>query len=251
MASYIGKVTIGSNTYPVGSTLYGTCSGTVSGDATSYSVSLANFDKLETGITIHVKFTTASGTATKLKVGSTDAKSITNPSGAVVWAANSVVSFTYDGTNWIRQYWSNTTYTLTSVWSNTAAATAAKASSNSNYFTIKDGTYFDFTLRYGNTVQSALTLNINSTGAKRIYINGEPSSNTNYELPGGKYLVYYNDDKYYFINPGQQNAPDPIIGPVTGNGAITGPQALNKLGIIYSSTAPPNPIEGMIWLQPI
>lgn len=132
MASYIGKVTIGSNTYPVGSTLYGTCSGTVSGDTTSYSVSLANFDKLETGITIHVKFTTASGTATKLKVGSTDAKSITNPSGAVVWAANSVVSFTYDGTNWIMNDGKDTKYTAATSAPGKVATTSAQGTS-ANY----------------------------------------------------------------------------------------------------------------------
>lgn len=132
MASYIGKVTIGSNTYPVGSTLYGTCSGTVSGDTTSYSVSLANFDKLETGITIHVKFTAASGTATKLKVGSTDAKSITNPSGAIVWAANSVVSFTYDGTNWIMNDGKDTKYTAATEAPGKVASTSTQGSST-NY----------------------------------------------------------------------------------------------------------------------
>lgn len=219
----------------------------------------SNFS-LKEGTMVAIKFTYASAASTMtLDVNGTGAKNLYLYGTSVMssttstngWPAGAIVMFIYDGTSWIRQYWYNTTYTLTSVLSNTAAATAAKVGSNSSYFTIKDGTYFDFTLRYSNTVQSALTLNINSTGAKPIYINGEPSSNTNYELPGGKYLVYYNDNKYYFINPGQQNAPDSIIGPVTGNGAITGPQALNKLGIIYSSSAPPNPIEGMIWLQPI
>lgn len=132
MASYIGKVTIGNNTYPVGSTLYGTCSGTVNGDTTSYSVSLANFDKLEIGITIHVKFTIASGTATKLKVGNTDAKSITNPSGAIIWSANSVISFTYDGTNWIMNDGQDTKYTAATEAPGKVASASAQGSS-ANY----------------------------------------------------------------------------------------------------------------------
>jgi hypothetical protein len=35
---------------------------------------------------------------------------------------------------------------------------------------------------------------MNSLGAKKIYINGGPSSTTNYELPRGCYLVYYDAD---------------------------------------------------------
>lgn len=115
MASYVGHINIGNVNYPIGSTLYGTCSGVVSGDSTSYAVSMANFDKLETGITIHVKFTTANiSGATKLKVGNQTAKTITNPSSEVSWSANSVISFTYDGTNWIMNDGANTIYDIIS-----------------------------------------------------------------------------------------------------------------------------------------
>ena len=53
-------------------------------------------------------------------------------------------------------------------------------------------------IRYANTAASALTLNINSTGAKPIYINGAASSASNYTLPAGTYFVYYNGTNYYF-----------------------------------------------------
>ena len=42
-----------------------------------------------------------------------------------------------------------------------------------------------------NSAVSALTLNVNGKGAKPIYINGEPSSIANYNLPSGTYLSYY------------------------------------------------------------
>ena len=128
MASYVGHINIDNVDYPIGSTLYGTCSGVVSGDSTSYAVSMANFDKLETGITIHVKFTTANiSGATKLKVGNQTAKTITNPSGEVSWSANSVISFTYDGTNWIMNDGVDTTYsTLDQTTVNTGTETTGK-----------------------------------------------------------------------------------------------------------------------------
>ena len=53
-------------------------------------------------------------------------------------------------------------------------------------------------MRYSNTKAAALTLNINSAGAKPIYINGAPSSATNYTLPAGTYLIFYDGTNYYF-----------------------------------------------------
>lgn len=49
-----------------------------------------------------------------------------------------------------------------------------------------------------NTYAGAITLNINSSGAKTIYINGSVSSSSNYTLPAGLYHVYYNGSYYYF-----------------------------------------------------
>ena len=53
-----------------------------------------------------------------------------------------------------------------------------------------------------NTAASALTLNINSTGAKPIYINGTASSSSNYTLPKGMYMVHYDGTKYDFRTDG-------------------------------------------------
>ena len=99
MSSYIGQVRIGETNYPVGSMLYGECPSTVAASTAAKTVTMAAFDVLSTGVTVHVKFVNGNtaGSPT-LKVGSTDAKSITNPNGQLTWATNSVLSFTYDGT---------------------------------------------------------------------------------------------------------------------------------------------------------
>lgn len=65
-------------------------------------------------------------------------------------------------------------------------------------FSLDAGKYFMYTHYYSNSAQGAITLNIGSTGAKPIYINGNPSSSTNYILPGGQYLVYYDGTNYQF-----------------------------------------------------
>ena len=58
-----------------------------------------------------------------------------------------------------------------------------------------------------NTYQGALTLNINSAGAKPIYINGTVSSSTNYTLPNGTYFVFYDGTNYYFRTDGKIQGP--------------------------------------------
>ena len=115
MASYIGQVKIGETNYPVGSMLYGECPSTVTAATAQKDVTLASFDTLAKGVTVHVKFINGNtaGSPT-LKVGSTDAKAITNPGGQLTWSANAVISFTYDGTNWVMNDGKNTEYsTLT------------------------------------------------------------------------------------------------------------------------------------------
>ena len=49
-----------------------------------------------------------------------------------------------------------------------------------------------------NSYDGKITLNLNNTGAKDIYINGVVSSSTNKTLPAGTYIVGYDDNKYFF-----------------------------------------------------
>ena len=109
MATYVGKIKVdGTNELPVASTLYGTCS-TAAG-TTIKNVVCANFDKLITGVTIHVKFDNGlAGTSAKIKFNGesdTNAKNLyrngtTSPSTYASWDSGSVVSMTYDGSSWI------------------------------------------------------------------------------------------------------------------------------------------------------
>ena len=102
MASYAGKVETGSDTSPIGSTLFGTC--TTPAATAAKVVELSNFDTLINGVTIHVKFTNGNTAASPtLNVNSTGAYPIyryntitPGTSASESWAANSVVSLTYD-----------------------------------------------------------------------------------------------------------------------------------------------------------
>jgi hypothetical protein len=108
---------------------------------------------------------------------------------------------TYDGTGWVRDYWANSTYYIDNVQCTTAAGTAAKIGSCS-FYTLANNRYFICMIANSNTYAGAITLNINSAGAKPIYINGSASSASNYTLPRGMYLVYYNGTNYYFRTDG-------------------------------------------------
>jgi len=91
---------------PIGSTLYGICS-TAAATAAKV-VTLSDFDTLLTGVTIHVKFIYSNTAASPtLNVNSTGdiaiyayGTSAPGNTAATSWAANSVVSLTYDGTYW-------------------------------------------------------------------------------------------------------------------------------------------------------
>lgn len=101
--------------------------------------------------------------------------------------------------------------TIPSGYCTTAAATAAKAASCTNY-NITNHSFLQVIMQYANTAEGALTLNVNSKGAKPIYINGRISSATNYTLPAGSYFISYVEDSrepngaYYFRTDGKLSA---------------------------------------------
>ena len=100
--------------------------------------------------------------------------------------------------------------TYTQAYCSTAAGTAAKAASMSGYVaTAKRHVMVNIT--NANTSATALTLNINSTGAKPIYINGSVSSTSNHTLPAGSYLVYYDGTNYYFRTDGHLQSVNGIL----------------------------------------
>jgi hypothetical protein len=102
---------------------------------------------LEKGAMVVVKFTNKNGIAAPtlnvndtgaipIKIyGTTQASTGTTTTG---WVAGAVQMFVYDGTNWIRDYWNNSTYSNVSLGQgygtcSTAAATAAKTVAISSY----------------------------------------------------------------------------------------------------------------------
>lgn len=189
---------------------YGTCS-TAAGTAAKV-VTIANTDwSLGVGSVIGVKFTN-SNTASNvtLNVNNTGAKSIyynnavyTSTSTTVCGYANRTSFYMYDGTYWVwiscGTEFNDNTYT--SAYCSTAAGTAAKVGTQTNYKLLAKS-YNLITITTANSAASALTLNINSTGAKPIYINGKASSSTNYTLPAGTYIIYYDGTNYYFRTDG-------------------------------------------------
>lgn len=101
--AYASKKKLSDNSIvPLGSNLFGICS-TASGTATKI-VTMPDFNVLVEGVTIHVHFD-HSNTASNpmLQVGSTSAQAIKrNGVMSGVWEDGSVISFTYNGTNWVQ-----------------------------------------------------------------------------------------------------------------------------------------------------
>ena len=198
---------------------YAVC-GTAAGTATK-EVTVSGITALTAGLSINVKFINANSASNpKLKINDLGAVPIyqygttaaSTSAATTGWQAGAVVQLTYDGVGFVRDqgYNTNSTYSVSSVLCTTSAGTAAKASSNAAYYVLRAGNIFEITFRYSNTKASALTLNVNSTGAKPIYINGEASSATNYTLPAGKYICYYDGTNYYIDTTGK--APISVTG---------------------------------------
>ena len=156
--AYVAKVTAGGQTgMLVGSTLYGEC--TDLSNTVAKTVSISGFDTLITGVTIHVKFTYGNtASSPTLKVSSTGAKPIKMYGTTAVdntkytsWYDGAIVSFTYDGTNWVMNDFGH--YQLDASRLETGTVSAARLPSGycwiyNNYFTITTATDDD----YGNLV---------------------------------------------------------------------------------------------------
>lgn len=93
------------------------------------------------------------------------------------------------------------TNTIPSAHCSTAAGTSAKTASFTNYVATANR-YFQINFTYANTYKGAITLNINSKGAKALYINGQASSSSNCTLSGGPYIAFYDGTNYYINTDG-------------------------------------------------
>ena len=72
-----------------------------------------------------------------------------------------------------------------------------------NEYALVSNSWQQVIVKHANTSASAITLNINGTGAVPIYINGTASSDSNYTIPAGCYFVYYDGNAYQFRTDGK------------------------------------------------
>ena len=103
--SYVGTVTVGSDTHLVGATLYGTCS--TAANTAAKVVNCPNFDTIVIGVMIAVKFSNGNtATSPTMNVNGTGAKNILihgiTALGGLDWSISEgdISLFVYDGTAW-------------------------------------------------------------------------------------------------------------------------------------------------------
>ena len=116
-----------------------------------------------------------------------------------------------------------------SAYCDTAAGTAAKTATCTDW-TLTSNTFIHVLIKNANSYNGAITLSINGTTAKPIYINGSASSSSNKTLPAGSYIVFYNGTNYYFRTDGKLTAD------ITGN-AATATSATSATSATTAATA--------------
>lgn len=177
----------------------GTANGTISVAGTDVAVKgLGGAAYLNTG--------TASGTVATGNHTHTTSIAEDTGTATVTLAHNKTYKLTSGGTSVIfKTPTDSDANTIPSAYCETAAGTAAKTASCTNYTATPD-TYLHVLIRYANTSAGALTLNVNGQGAKPIYINGAVSSSSNYTLPAGTYIAYYDGTNYWLRTDGKLQA---------------------------------------------
>ena len=101
-------------------------------------------------------------------------------------------------------HWVSQTTTYPSAYCTTAGGTALKVA-NCSLWTATANTYLHILMGVSNTYQGELKLKVNSNPSAAgapIYINGVVSSSTNYTLPSGSYIIFYDGTNFYFNTDG-------------------------------------------------
>ena len=185
-----------------GKMLYGTCNTAAS--TTAKSVVCSEATSLYTGLTITVKFSTANTVlAPTLNVNQLGAKAIwvdnavTSTSNCLFWNTNALITFTYDGTQWLVIDQPSSYYVACT----TAAATVAKVATVASSV-VRKGTTATVTFTYAHNSTSNATLYITgtSTNANRtMYINGAAVNNTNgNSWSAGESVTFIFNGQYWY-----------------------------------------------------
>ena len=176
---------------------------TISATDTTYSVVSAGTSTTAGGLMSQADKTKLNGIATGAEVnqnafsiiaiGSTtiaaDSKTDT-----LTLVAGSNITLTPDTTN--DKVTIAASYAIPSPYCNTPSSTSAKVASCTGYV-LRQYNCIQIIMVNDNTFVGPITLNINGTGAKPIYIDGSPSSSSNYTLPAGSYFAYYGGGAYW------------------------------------------------------
>ncbi len=189
---------MGTNVYyvegPSTDTTAGTWTGTIAGIAAYYD-----------GLTVIYVPAVAGASTTTLNINGLGKKTcyLTGTSTKLTthFGVGTPIMLTYRQNKWLRADYDTNSNTIPSGYCVTSASTAEKVASCTYYF-ISGPHYLHIVIRYSNTKASGLTLNVNSEGAYPIHINGQPSSATNYTLPRGTYIVFFDGTAYQFRTDG-------------------------------------------------
>lgn len=189
---------------------YGTCS--TAYNIAAKTVKVDDSFELKPGAVVAVKFTTYNSASNPtLNVNNTGAQRIyaygTTTTGLTNartgWQSNAIVMFVYDGSAWIRNYWTDTdTYPTPSNASQgqgygtctTPAATTAKTVSLTNYALSTGGIV---AVKFSNAVPANATLNVNSKGAKSIFYGG--AAITDGIIKAGDTATFIYNGTYYHL----------------------------------------------------
>ena len=185
-----------------GKMLYGTCN-TAAGTTTK-SVVCSEATSLYAGLTITVKFSTANTVlAPTLNVNQLGAKAIwvdnavTSTSNCLFWNTNALITFTYDGTQWLVVDQPSSYY----VTCTTAAATVAKVATVASSVVRKGTTVtVTFTHAHNSTSNATLYITGTSTNANRtVYVNGVAVNNTNgNSWSSGESVTFVFNGQYWY-----------------------------------------------------
>lgn len=205
---------------------FGTC--TAGANVADKIVDCPGF-QLFTGACVAVRFNNANtSTAATMNVNGTGAKPIRalmNDTAAPVglWKAGEVVTLVYGGTNWLVVDGGRGQVDQKRVFygtSSTGASTSAKTASVDSSFVLQTGV--TVAVKFSNAAMSSpgytRTLNVNSTGAKSIIVEG----NTTFKyIPWGTndvVLFVYDGTYWQLLNPSQRvNSPSISISPSVGS----------------------------------
>lgn len=192
---------------------YGECSTAAGTAAKTVTLSDSMSFTLAAGASVFVKFANANSASNPtLAVNGTTAKAImrygttaAGTSAKTSWYSGTVVHLVYDGTYWLIAGWLNddSTYSNASLGQgygtcSTAEATAAKAVTLSGYVLVTGGIV---AVKFTYGLCASATLNVNSKGAKNIFINGAAVTATTAKMVKGGDIAYfiYDGTQYQFL----------------------------------------------------